>query len=110
MLDKITRFFYTIQQTPIELYSEFGLQHEFAIFLRSNFPDLIIRLEYPTQRIFNPVPDLIKKEIDIYITTQEGQRYVIELKMPLKICKLAIFEIQSVEVMLLALSHVNSPP
>ena len=71
MLDKINRFFDTIQQTPIELYSEFGLQHELAIFLRSNFPDLIVRLEYPTPRIFNPLPDLIKKEIDIYITTQE---------------------------------------
>jgi hypothetical protein len=32
MLDKINRFFETIQQTPIELYSEFGLQHELAIF------------------------------------------------------------------------------
>ena len=86
MLDKINRFFDTIQQTPIELYSEFGLQHELAIFLRSNFPDLIVRLEYPTPRIFNPLPDLIKKEIDIYIITQEGQRYVIELKMPKDDC------------------------
>lgn len=83
MLDKINRFFETIQQTPIELYSEFGLQHELAIFSRSNFPDLIVRLEYPTPRIFNPLPDLIKKEIDIYITTQEGQR---ELKMPKDDC------------------------
>ena len=86
MLDKINRFFDTIQQTPIELYSEFGLQHELAIFLRSNFPDLIVRLEYPTPRIFNPLPDLIKKEIDIYITTQDCQRYVIELKMPKDDC------------------------
>ena len=86
MLDKINRFFDTIQQTPIELYSEFGLQHELAIFLRSNFPDLIVRLEYPTPGIFNPLPDLLKKEIDIYITTQQGQRYVIELKMPKDDC------------------------
>lgn len=50
--------------------------------MRSNFPDLIVRLEYPTPRIFNPLPNLIKKEIDIYVTTQDGRRYVIELKMP----------------------------
>jgi len=54
--------------------------------LRSNFPDLIVRLEYPTPRIFNPLPNLIKKEIDIYVTTQVGQRYVIELKMPKDDC------------------------
>lgn len=86
MLDKINSFFKTIQQKQIELYSEFGLQHELAFFLRSKCTDLIVRLEYPTSRIFNPLPYLIKKEIDIYITTQEGRRYVIELKMPKDDC------------------------
>ncbi len=32
MLDKINRFFDTIQQTPIELYSEFGFQQELESF------------------------------------------------------------------------------
>jgi len=82
MIDRINNFFVSIQQTPIELYSEFGLQHELAIFLRNNYQDLTVRLEYPTPRIFNPLPQFIKKEIDIYVTTQGGQRYVIELKMP----------------------------
>lgn len=82
MIDRINNFFNAIQQTPIELYSEFGLQHELAIFLRTNYPDLTVRLEYPTPRIFNPLPQFIKKEIDIYVTTQTGQRFVIELKMP----------------------------
>ena len=86
MIDKINRFFETIQQTPIELYSESGLQHELAIFLRNSFPDLLVRLEYPTPRIFNPLPYFVKKEIDIYVTTQAGQRYVIELKMPKDDC------------------------
>ena len=63
MIDKLNRFFETIQETPIELYSEFGLQHELAIFLKSNFPNLRVRLEYPTPRIFNPLPHFIKKEI-----------------------------------------------
>ena len=82
MIDRINNFFNAIQQTPIELYSEFGLQHELAIFLRTNYTDLIVRLEYPTPRIFNPLPQFIKKEIDIYVSTLAGQRYVIELKMP----------------------------
>ena len=86
MIQRINHFFTTIQQTPIELYSEFGLQHELAIFLRNNYPDLTVRLEYPTPRIYNPLPQFIKKEIDIYITNQIGQHYVIELKMPKDDC------------------------
>jgi hypothetical protein len=86
MLDRINSFFEAIVETPIELYSEFGLQHELAFYLRSNYQDLIIRLEYPTPRIFNPFPQLIKKEIDVFITTDKGKRYVIELKMPKEDC------------------------
>jgi hypothetical protein len=86
MIDHINSFFTTIRQTPIELYSEFGLQHELALFLRSNYPDLTIRLEYPTPRIFNPLPQFIKKEIDIYITTSTGLKFAIELKMPKDDC------------------------
>ena len=86
MIDKINNFFNAIQRTPIELYSEFGLQHELAIFLRTNYPDLTVRLEYPTPRIFSQHPQFIKKEIDIYVRTQAGQRFVIELKMPKDDC------------------------
>ena len=45
MLNKINQFFESISDSPIELYSEFGLQHELAIFLRNNFEDLTVRLE-----------------------------------------------------------------
>ena len=86
MLDRINNFFTAIHQTPIELYSEFGLQHELAIYLRTNYQDITIRLDYPTPRIFNPLPQLIKKEIDIFVTTNQGQRFVIELKMPKDDC------------------------
>lgn len=86
MIDRINNFFNVIQQSPIELYSEFGLQHELSIFLRSNYPDLTVRLEYPTPRIFNPLPQFVKKEIDIYVTTLTGQKFVIELKMPKDDC------------------------
>ena len=82
MTEQINQFFISLRETPIELYSESGLQHELAIFLRNTFQDLTIKLEYPTSRIFYPLPQLIKKEIDIYVTTQNRQRYVIELKMP----------------------------
>ena len=82
MLDKINQFFESITDSPIELYSEFGLQHELAIFLRSNFEDLTVRLEYPTSRIFNPLPELVKKEIDLYVTNRQGEKFIIEIKMP----------------------------
>lgn len=82
MLDKINQFFESITVSPIELYSEFGLQHELAIFLRSNFEDLTVRLEYPTSRIFNPLPELVKKEIDLYVTNRQGEKFIIEIKMP----------------------------
>jgi len=87
MKDKIECFFNAIKQKPIELYSESGLQHELAIFLRNNYPDLTVRLEYPTSRIYNPLPKFIKREIDIYVTMQSGnnyKRFAIELKMPKK--------------------------
>ena len=87
MIERINQFFTTIQQTPVELYSESGLQHELALFLRNTFQDLTVKLEYPTLRIFNPpLPQFIKKEIDLFISTQQGQRYVIELKMPKDDC------------------------
>jgi hypothetical protein len=82
MQEKISRFFRKIMETPIELYSEAGLQHELALFLRNYYPELTVRLEYPTPRIFNPLPEFLKKEIDIYVTSETGQHYVIELKMP----------------------------
>ena len=81
MLEKINQFFDRILENQIELYSECGLQYELAIFLRNSFPELNVRLEYPTSRIFNPLPNMLKKVIDIYIT-EGNRRYVIELKMP----------------------------
>ena len=82
MLQSITHFFQSIDEQPIELYSEAGLQHELALFLRNNYHDFTVRLEYPTTRIYKPTPSFVKKEIDIYITTKSGEKYVIELKMP----------------------------
>lgn len=86
MINKINQFFSSIQQNRIELYTEFGLQHELAIFLRLNFSDLKVKLEYPTKNILNPLPILLKKEIDIFITDSFGKRFVIELKVPKENC------------------------
>ena len=82
MIDNLNDFFNVIGEIPVELYNEAGLQHELAMFLRLNHPELQVKLEYPTSRIFENQPNFIKKEIDIYITTQADEKFVIELKMP----------------------------
>jgi hypothetical protein len=82
MIDNINDFLNVIGEVPVELYNEAGLQHELAIFLRNNNPELQVKLEYPTSRIFENQPNFTKKEIDIYVTTQADEKFVIELKMP----------------------------
>lgn len=83
MRNRINAFLNFINTNPIELFSEAGLQHEFALFLRHNYPELTVRLEYPTTRMgFNGNEEFIKKEIDIYLTHKDGERYIVELKMP----------------------------
>ena len=87
MIQIINAFINFITQNPIELYGEFGLQHELSLFLRQNYPELTVRLEYPTSRLgFNPLPNFIKKEIDIYVRNENGESCVIELKMPKDNC------------------------
>lgn len=82
MITKINEFFSAIQKERIELYNEAGLQHELALFLRTKYSDLEVWLEYPSKRIVEPVPEFVKKEIDLYVKNSSGQSYVIELKMP----------------------------
>lgn len=83
MIERIEAFFISLQQNPIELYNEAGLQHELAIFLRNNFPDLNVKLEFPVTRVFQNQPPFLKKEIDLFITSADGLRFVIEMKAPL---------------------------
>jgi len=82
MLNTINDFFSEIQRNPIEFYNESGLQHELALFLKMNNKNLTVRLEYPTSRVFNSLPQLKKKKIDIYVKTETEKQYIIELKMP----------------------------
>ncbi|SDD33942.1 hypothetical protein SAMN04488104_102510 [Algoriphagus faecimaris] len=83
MIERIEAFFNSIQQNPIELYNEAGLQYELAIFLRNNYPDLNVKLEFPVSRIFQNQTQFLKKEMDLFITSADGLRYVVELKAPL---------------------------
>ena len=45
MLHSITHFFQSINEQPIELYSEAGLQHELALFLKQH--NIQTRIVYP---------------------------------------------------------------
>lgn len=67
-------------KNPLELYGESGLQHELALYLKINFPHLLVKLEYPTAKLY-PGLRFVKREMDLYV--QDGQnKYLIELKMP----------------------------
>ena len=84
MKGKLTEFIKYINDNPLELYSEFGLQHELAIFFRNNFENLKVYLEYPVSRIFGASSKniFLKKEIDLFIIDENNDRFIIELKMP----------------------------
>jgi hypothetical protein len=84
MIKRIEEFVKHINSHPIELYGEFGLQHELAFYFRNNYDDIKVYLEYPTTKIFgrSNTKSFIKKEIDLYIINSKNQKFVIELKMP----------------------------
>ena len=83
MIDKLIQFFKEIPENRLELYNEAGLQHELAIFLRYKFPELEVKLEYPTMKAFDGENSLLKKKMDLYVSSKDGLNYVIELKAPL---------------------------
>ena len=78
--------FFLKNNLNLELYSEAGLQHEFAFFLKNALPDFNIRLEYPITRVYRPNPGFIKKEMDIYLISPSNEKYLIELKLPKENC------------------------
>jgi hypothetical protein len=82
MKEIIQHFFKYFSQTPFELYNEAGLRHELGIFLKKYYPELNVKLDYPVSRIFNPIPRLANKEVDIFIIESGVQKHAIELKMP----------------------------
>jgi len=83
---KIISDFFLLKQLVLELYSEAGLQHELAHYLKNKLPDYIIRLEYPITRVYRPSPGFMKKEMDIYLVSPTNEKYLIELKLPKDNC------------------------
>lgn len=83
---KIIKRFFESNQNKLELYSEAGLQHELAMYLRKELPGYIIRLEYPITRVFRPSNGFVKKEMDIYLVSPTNQKFLIELKVPKENC------------------------
>lgn len=79
-------FFQYHHANGLEVYNEAGVQHELAIHLRQALPDHTIRLEYPITRIYRPIRHFRKKELDIYITGVNGEKYLIEMKVPRENC------------------------
>lgn len=79
-------FFQYHHANGFEVYNEAGVQHELAIHLRQALPGHTIRLEYPVTRIYRPIRYFRKKELDIYITGVNGEKYLIELKVPRENC------------------------
>jgi hypothetical protein len=82
MQEIIQHFFKYFSQTPFELYNESGFRHELGIFLKKYYPDLVVKLEYPVSRMFNPIPKLANKEADLFIVESGVHKHIIELKMP----------------------------
>lgn len=78
----IDDFFNHISANLIELYSEFGLQHEMALFIRMNYPEYKVRLEYHVKRINPDLVGLAKWELDLYVIEPNGATSVVEFKMP----------------------------
>ncbi|WP_394526939.1 hypothetical protein [Lacrimispora sp. JR3] len=76
-------FFGYMQESNIEIYNEFSLQHELGIFLRQQLPDYKVQFERNVS-FFCKNAKTIKKEIDIVIYNDKlKERYAIELKHPL---------------------------
>ncbi len=80
----IENFFNRIISTRnIEIYNEFSLQHELGIYLRESLPEYKVQFERNISFFTKTKPcNTIKKEIDISIFQNNGEKYAIELKFP----------------------------
>jgi hypothetical protein len=76
------QFFVDAQESRVEMYNEFSLQHELGTFLRNKFPNFKVQYERNVSFFF-PNPRTIKKEMDIVLYDDDkSERYAVELKMP----------------------------
>lgn len=83
MKNKIGEFFKLIEESKIEIYNEFSLQHELGIFLREQYTDKKIQFERNISYFGFDKSNFKKKEIDIVMYTNEDNLdCVMELKFP----------------------------
>ena len=68
-----------VEDSQIEIYNEFSLQHELGIFLRNQLPDYKVQFERNAK--FFDITGTIKHEIDIVIH-KDKEKYAVELKYP----------------------------
>jgi len=78
-------FFDALKSGNVEIYNEFSLQHEFGIYLRSvaSQDSYKVQFERPTDFFGIPSDQMLKKEIDIAIFSQDRtHKAAVELKFP----------------------------
>ncbi len=83
MTELLNKFIDKIKNKEIDLYNEFGLQFELALYLRSleDLKDYKIELERPINHFeINKSTKIPKKEIDICIYNQCSFKIAIEIK------------------------------
>jgi hypothetical protein len=80
---QISKFFSEVEESRIEIYNEFSLQHELGIWLRGNVPPPF-KIQFERNvRFFDRNAKCVKSEIDIVIYGPDDERkYAIELKFP----------------------------
>jgi hypothetical protein len=82
----ITPFIESVRDETVEIYNEFGLQHELGIYLRCGNEKSLIQFERNTKHFFPAVPAdaFAKREIDVAIYSVEPRllQWAIELKYP----------------------------
>jgi hypothetical protein len=88
MLDLVANvhgFFDRLKVSGIEIYNEFSLQHELGAYLRSVVAQDSYRVQFERPADFFGIPSakLLKKEIDIAVSSQDQtHKAAIELKFP----------------------------
>lgn len=81
---QLVQFMNQVSNGTIEIYNEFSIQFELAIFLRTNVPkEYKVQLERNIQYFGLNKQDFLKKEMDIVIFNPASkERHCIEIKYP----------------------------
>jgi hypothetical protein len=78
-----SQFMQKVDARDVEIYNEFSLQHEFGLFLRSNYPAIKIQFERNVAFFGLEKSNFEKREIDICAYSKaEKPLLAVELKFP----------------------------